>query len=144
MNLNVRRQDLAVQFVRLCLNSFEDVLRLLPAQHENDAFNRIVIFLEAEFAEARSMTDGHISDITHPDGHALVGAHYDVANVICVPYQPYPANVVELSALRIETAASIGVIGSQCGHDLRNRQVIAVDAGRIKQHLILHHGSAEP
>ena len=98
MNLNVRGRS-AVQLVRLCLNAFEDVLCLLTAQHENDALNRIVIFLEAKFAEARSVTDGHLADITHSDGHALVGADYDVANVICVPYQSYPANVVKLSTL---------------------------------------------
>ena len=107
MNLDVGRQDLAVQFLGFCFNSFQDVLRLLPTQHENDAFDRIVIFLEAEFAQARRVPDGDISDIAHPDGHALVGADHDVANVIGVAHQPDAANVVELSALRIESAASI-------------------------------------
>src|SRR5580704_12675701 len=99
MNLNVRREDLAVQFLSFCFDSFEDALRLLSAQHEDDAINRIVIFLKAEFAQARSMPGRYISDIVDSDWHAFVGANYDVANVICISNQPYPANIVELSAL---------------------------------------------
>src|ERR1017187_5333749 len=99
MNLNVRRQDLAVQFLRFRFNSLENVLRLLPTQHENDALNGIVILLETKLAQPRRVPDRHISHIPYSDGHTLVGAHHDVSNVICVPYQPDPANVVELSAL---------------------------------------------
>ncbi len=132
-----------VQFLGLGFHPFQDVLRLLAAQHEDDAFDGIVIFLEAEFAETRGVPDGDISDVAHSDGYALVGADHDVANVVGVAYQADAANVVELSALRIESAAGIGVIGGQSRGDLRNGQVITVDARRIEQHLILHHGSAE-
>jgi len=72
MNLDVRRQDLVVQFFRLCLDSLEDVLGLLPAKHENDALDGIVILLEPEFAQAWRMPDGYVSYITHSDGHAFV------------------------------------------------------------------------
>ncbi len=44
-------------------------------------------------------------------------------------HQPYAANIVELSTLRKEPPASIRVVGSQSGYDLRNRQVIPIDAG---------------
>src|ERR1700690_3509476 len=113
MDLDVRRQDLVVKFLRLCFDSLEDVLGLLAAQHENDALDGIVIFLEAEFAQARCVPDSYVSYITHSDGHALVGAHHNVSNVICIPDQPYPAYVVELTALRIKAASSIRVIGCQ-------------------------------
>src|SRR5271170_902626 len=144
MNLNVRGQDLVVQLLCLRFDSFEDGLSLLPAQHEDDALNRIVVFLEAELAQARCMPDRYISYFTHSDRHAFVRANYDVANVIGVSYQPYPANVVELSALRVEPAAGIRIVGSQGGRDLLNCQVVPVEASRVKQHLILHHRSAEP
>src|SRR5271157_1937448 len=110
MNFDIGRQDLAVQFLRLCFNSLQNVLRLLPAQHENDALDDIVIFLEAEFAQAWRVPDGDISYITYSNGHALIGANHDVSYVICVPYQPDAANVVELSALRIEASASIRIV----------------------------------
>ena len=50
MNLDVGRQNLAIQFLCLGLHSFEYVLRLLAAQHEDDAFDCVVIFLKAEFS----------------------------------------------------------------------------------------------
>src|SRR5580704_7131112 len=143
MNLDVRRQDLVVQFFRLCLDSLEDVLGLLPAKHENDALDGIVILLEPEFAQAWRMPDGYVSYITHSDGHAFVGTNYDVSNVICVPDQPDAANVVELSSLRIKSAAGIRVVGRQSCGDLWNGQVIPVDARGVEQHLILHDRSTE-
>ena len=132
-----------VQFFGLGFDCLENVLRLLSAQHEDDAFDGVVIFLEAELAEAGRVADGDVADIADADGHALVGADYDVSDVVGVSYQADAANVVELSALRIEAAAGIGVVGRESGGDLRNGQVIAVDARRIEQHLILHGGAAE-
>ncbi len=58
-------------------------------------------------------------------------------------HQADAADVVELSALRIEAAAGIGVVGGESSGDLRNGEVIAVDARRIEQHLILHGRAAE-
>jgi hypothetical protein len=67
------RSDLAVQFLSFGFNSFQDVLRLFPAQHENDALNYIVILLEAEFTEAWRVPDCDIANITHSNGHAFIG-----------------------------------------------------------------------
>src|ERR1700690_61968 len=111
MYLDVRRQNLPVQFLRFCLNSFENVLRLLPAQHQNHALNSVVILLETKLAQPWRVPDRHISNIPHSDGYAFVGANYGVANVLRVPYQPDAANVVELSTLRIKSAARIRVVG---------------------------------
>src|SRR4029077_3247996 len=121
MDLDVGGQGVAVQFLGFCFNVFQDVLRLFPAQHENDALNGIVILLEPEFSQPRRVPDGYVSYIPHPDGHALVGAHDDVSNVIGVAHQPDTANVVELSTLGIKAAAGIRVVGGQSGSDLRNR-----------------------
>ena len=143
MNLDIRRQDLTVQFLRFCLNSFQDGLCLFPTQHQNDALDRIVILLEAEFTQARCVPDHYISYIAHSDRHPLVGANDDVSNVIGVAHQSDAAHVVELTALRIESAAGIRVIGGERRHHLRNGQVISVDARRVEQHLVLHHRSTK-
>ena len=58
----------------------------------------------------------------------MVGSHHDVADVIRVAQQSKPAHVVELAALRIKSAAGVGIVGGQRVDDLRHRQVIAVDA----------------
>src|SRR5579863_2297002 len=107
MNLDVGGQNLTVQFLGLCFHPFQHVLRLLPTQHENDTFHGVVIFLEAEFAQAWRVPDGYVSHIAHSNGHALVRSDYNVPNVICVSHQPDPANVIEMSPLRIEAATGI-------------------------------------
>src|SRR5579872_3685507 len=50
MNLDVRRQNLPVQFLSFCFHALENVLCLLPPQHENHALDGVVVFLETEFA----------------------------------------------------------------------------------------------
>ena len=82
MDLHIGRQDLAVEFFGFRLNAFEHVLRLLAAQHQDDAFHGIIVFLKAELPQARRMPNGDFADVAHADGHAFVGADDDVANVI--------------------------------------------------------------
>ena len=110
MDLHIRRQDLAVQFFRLGLDAFQDILRLLASQHQNDAFHGVIVVLEAELAQARSMADGDFADVPHPHRNPFVGADDDVGNVIRIPDQADAAHIVELSTLRIETAAGIRVV----------------------------------
>src|ERR1035438_8937129 len=57
VNLNVGREDLLVEFLGLSFDALENVLRLLSTQHENDAFHRIVVVLETEFAQPWRMAD---------------------------------------------------------------------------------------
>src|SRR5271167_1521360 len=131
MNFDVWRQDLFVELFGLGLDSFEDVLGLLPAKHQDDAFDGIVILLKAELSETRRVADGYVSDIFYADRHAFVGAHNYVSNIVGVADQADTADVIELSALRIESAAGICVVRRQgCGH-LRDGQVISVNASRI-------------
>src|SRR5579859_5769493 len=143
MNLDVGGQYLAVQFLSLCFHSLEHVLRLFPTQHEDDAFDGIVVLLKAEFTEPGRMPNGYISDILHTNGYAFVRAHHNVSNVVGVTYQPDSTNVVELSSLRIKTAAGIRIICSESGRNLRNCQVIPIQACGVQQHLVLHHGSTK-
>ena len=114
-DLDVWRQDAAIQFFGLGLDSLQDILRLPAAEHENDALDRIVILLKAELTQAGRMADGDVANVAHPDGNAFVAADDDVADVVGIAHQPDAAHVVELSALRIESAAGIRVIGGKSG-----------------------------
>ena len=48
-----------------------------------------------------------------------------------------------MAALRIESAARVGVVHRELLKHLRHGDVIAVEPRRIEQHLILHHRAAE-
>jgi hypothetical protein len=45
MDLHIRRQYLSVQFIGFGFDAFQNALRLLASEHQNHAFNRIVILL---------------------------------------------------------------------------------------------------
>ena len=64
-------------------------------------------------------------------------------NVAVVANQAEAAHVVKLAALRIKSAAGVGVVDGELLDDLRDGDVIAVEPRRIEQHLILHHRAAE-
>ncbi len=143
MDLDVGRQDGAIEFVGLGLDRLEHVLRLLAAQHEDDAFDRVIVLLIAELAEARRVADLDRADVLHANGHAIIGADNNVTDVFGVAHQAEAAHVIELAALRVESAAGVGVVGGERVNDLRNGEVIAVKARGIEQHLILHDRAAE-
>src|SRR5215469_3485702 len=82
MDLHIGREDRAVQLIGLRLDSFKNVLRLLAAQHENDAFDSVIVVLIAELAEARGVADLHRTDISYADGHAIIATDNNVANVV--------------------------------------------------------------
>ena len=124
-------------------DALEDVLRLLAGEHEDDAFDPVVIVLETEFAQARRVADGDLADVADAHRHAVVVSHDDVADVFGLGHQPESAHVEELRALRIKTAAGVGVVGGQRIQHLRQGNVVAVKLGGIEQHLVLHHRAAE-
>src|SRR5579862_6666496 len=143
MDLHIRRQHGAVQLRCLRLHGLEDVLGLLAPQHQDHALNRVIVLHVAELAQARRVPYRDVTNVFNADGNSVVTAHDDIANVFGVSYQPQTAHVIELSALLVESAARVGVIRSQCIDDLRHGEVIPIEAGGIKQHLILHHRTAE-
>src|SRR5581483_2866199 len=143
MNLHIWWEDLTIQLIRLCFHRFQNILCLLPTQHQNYTFHRVVIFLITKLAQPRGVSNGYVSDIAHAYGHTFIGADDDVSNVVRVTHKANATNVVELSALRIEAPASIGVIGAHRCDDLRNREVVSKYACWIEQHLILHHRTAK-
>ena len=74
-NFHVGREKRLVDLLGFFLDAFEDILRLLAAAHQDDAFDGVVVLfllcLEAENAEARSVADYHAADVLDADGHAI-------------------------------------------------------------------------
>ena len=87
MDLHVRRQNAIVEFLGLLFHARQDVLGLLAGQHEDDAFDPVIVLLEAEFAQARRVADGDFADVADAHGHAVVVAHDDVADVLGLVHQ---------------------------------------------------------
>ncbi len=91
MDLHVRRQYLPIQFVGFRLDALQYVLRLLAAEHQNHAFNRIVILLRnAELAQPRRVADRDLADVLHANRSALFAADNNVPDVFRVLTSPMP------------------------------------------------------
>src|SRR5262249_458606 len=129
------------------LDAFENVLSLLAAAHEDDAFDGVVVIfllvLEAEDAEARSVADFDAADILNTNGNAVVATDHYFADVVGGFHEPEAGDVVELAALRVEAAAGVGVVGLQCGNDLNDGNMKVVEASGVEEDVILHGGAAE-
>ncbi len=143
MDLHVLGQDAVVQLAGLGLDPLQHVLRLLAGAHEDDAFHRVVLGLEAEFAEPGGDADLDAADVLDQHRRAVVDRQHDVADVLGRLDQAFAAHVVELAALGIEAAAGVAVVGRQGGLDLGHGQADAGDADGVEQHLVLHLAAAE-
>ena len=72
IDFDVRRQNALVQFLGLRFHSFQNILRLLSAKHQDDAFHGIVILLKAEFAQPRRVADDDVANIPTRIGAPLL------------------------------------------------------------------------
>src|SRR5690242_16230171 len=142
-NLHVLGENLLVELPGLFLHAFEHGLRLLAAAHEDDAFDRIIVALEAELAQAGRVADHDLADVLDANGRTFVTAHHDVADIRGIAHQAQAAHVVELAALGINAAAGVAVVGSQRIHHLGHGEVVGVNLCRIQEHLILHGSATE-
>src|SRR6202042_2368487 len=98
---------------------------------------------ESELAQARRVADGDFADVANAHRNAILRADDHAANVLNVFDQAQAAHVIKLAALRIKSAAGIGVVHGKLLNDLRDGDVIAVEARGIEQHLVLHHRTAK-
>ena len=90
-DFDIGRKQVAIDFDSFFLNAFEDILRLLAAAHEDDAFDGVgVVFpflpfvsfvLKAENAEARSVANDDATDVFYADGHTIAATDDDFADV---------------------------------------------------------------
>src|SRR5271154_4535080 len=133
-----------VQFFGFLFHAFQNVLRLLAAEHQDDAFDNIVILVESELAEAWSVANHNVAYIANVYWHAILRTDNYAAYVRFVSNQTEPANVVKLLALRIKSAACVRVVQAELLNHGGNRDVVAVESCGIEQDLILHYGSAKP
>ncbi len=113
MDLDIFRQDGVVQLFGLLLDPVENDLGLLSAPHEDYSLHGLVAFVVPELAEARRLADHDLPNVLHQHRRAVVHSEYNVADVLD-GYEPSEAaDVVELSALRVEAAACVAVISAQ-------------------------------
>src|SRR5579863_4335733 len=112
-NPDIGRQNFLVELSGFRLHSLQHVLRLLATAHHDDAFDGIVGLVESEFAQPRSMPDGHRANVADSDRHTALRPDDHVADVLRIPDQTQSAYVVKLAALRIEPAAGVGIVGRE-------------------------------
>src|SRR5271156_5610637 len=139
----IGRKNMFVQFFGLFFHTFQNVLRLLAAEHQDDAFDNIVILVKSELAEARSVADQEVAHIANVHRHAILRTDNYAAYVRFVSDQTESANVVKLLSLRIKSAPGVRIIETELLNHGGNRDVISVESCGIEQDLILHYGSAE-
>src|SRR5580693_1083401 len=84
-----------------------------------------------------------MANVFDSNRRAIIAADRNLADVLDSPQQAKPADIVELSALGIKTAARIGIIGGERIDHLHHGDVEIVELHRIEQDVILHGGSAE-
>ena len=100
---HVAREHSLVDFFGLALDAFQNVLCLLAAAHQDDAFDGVVVIflliLKTEDAEAWGVADFHAADVLDSNWRAVVAGHHDFADIFRGLYQAQPAHVVKLTAL---------------------------------------------
>src|SRR5262249_23436163 len=83
---HVARQHGPVDFFGLSLDAFQNVLRLLAAAHQNDAFYGVIVVfglvLEAEDAQARRVADFDVADVLDAHRGPVVAGHDDLADIV--------------------------------------------------------------
>ena len=137
-------QDVPIELAGHRFHAGQHILRLLAAPHHDDAFHGVIRVVEAKFSQARRVSDGYIPNVADAHRHAVLAADDDISDILSIPDETEAADVVELSALRIESATGVGVIVSKLLQYGRYADVVGVELCRVKQHLVLHYGAAEP
>ena len=143
-DLDVGRQHTPVQDFRQFLHFFENDLRLFANTHQNHAFDGIVLVHVPELAEPRGSARRDRADVLDENRNAVVACDDDVPDVIERFHQAQTADVVELSALREEPAAGVGVVARKLVHDLRHTHRSGGEPVRIDLHLILERLTSQP
>ena len=83
------------------------------------------------------------ADVLDERRNAVVHRDDDVADVVQRREPAEAADVVELAAFRIESAAAVAVVRAERALDLLRRQPRAGEAILVEQHLVLHRPAAE-
>ncbi len=132
-----------VQFLGLFFHTLQNILCLLAAEHHDDAFDRVIVLVKSELAQAWRVANHNVAHIANVHRHAILRTDNHTADIRFVSDQTEPANVVKLFSLRIKSAAGVRVVQAQLLNHGRNCDVVSVEPCGIEQHLILHYRSAE-
>ena len=143
-NFDILGQDFIVEFLGLRLNPLQDVLGFFARAQQDDTLHGVVLLLVAEFTQARGDADGDAADVPHQHRGAVMHRQHHVADVLHGDQASHAAHVIELAALRIESAAGVGIVGREGALHLLHRQADRRNPDRIEQYLILHGAAAKP
>ncbi len=144
VNLDVLRQDLLVKLLGLGLDGLQDVLGLFAGAHQNDPFDGVVLVHVTKLAEAGRVPDHHPADVLDEDRGTVVHGEHDVADVLDCLHPTEPAYVIELAALRVESAPGVPIIGSERIDNHGDGKPGAGDFRGVQQYLVLHRFAAKP
>ena len=134
---------LGVELLGLGLDALQHVLRLLAGAKHDDAFDGVVLLADPELAEPRRDAERHLADVLDQGRDAVVHGDDDVADIVERREPAEAADIIELAALGIESAAAVAVVGAERAFDLLRRKARAGEAILVEQHLILHRPAAE-
>jgi len=97
---------------------------LLPATHQNNALNDIVVIVLAGNAKARLVADTNVRNVAHAHGIAVCRSQHGVADVIDRTNKTYAANDRRLLANVDGIAANVDVAVVENLKNLRQRQSV--------------------
>src|SRR5262249_25575305 len=84
-----------------------------------------------------------VADVFDANGNAVGASDDDFADIVGGFYEAEATDIVELTALSVETSAGVGVVGAKRVENLDDRKVEVVELHRIEKNVVLHGGAAK-
>ena len=81
----VRRKNMFVQFLGFFFHTLQNVLGLLAAEHHDDAFDRVIVLVKSELAQAWSVADHNVAHISNVHRDAVLRTDDHFADVRFIP-----------------------------------------------------------
>ena len=114
VNLHVLRQHMLIHVSRHGSHMLEHHLRLFADAQQDDSLHRIVSIVEPKLTQTRCLPDLDPADVLHQHRHAVLCRDHDVRYIGECRNAPESANIIELSALTVESTAGVGVVAAEC------------------------------
>ena len=114
-----------------------DFVAVLARQHETQAENHFAPAVCGDGPSSNLVPDLHVGHVLHPNGHALLGRHHDVLDLLDVDRPADAVDQEHLAVLANVAATDVAVVSLDGLHDLVEGQAVLDEPGRIDPHLIL-------
>ena len=114
-----------------------DFMTVLARQHETQAKNHLAPAVCRDGPSSNLVSDLHVGHVLHPNGHALLGRHHDVPDLLDVGGPADAVDQEHLAVLANVAAADVAVVSLDGLHDLVEGQAVLDEPGRVDPHLIL-------